>query len=563
MNQKKKPSKFAKNLLSSVACLLIGLMPDYSFAIDASPAGNPAPESFEPAPEAVQPAPTAAPPQTPAAPAAAAPEAAPPQSQPTSKRASAFTQAQLEQMLGPIALYPDSLLAQILPASTYPLEIVQAERWLEKNADAVAKQDFSGGDAQNWDPSVKALLRFPDVLKKLSADLNWTTSLGDAIVNQPKDVANAIQALRAKAVKAGSLKTTKQQTVTRKQQHGREVVAIQSTDPNVVYVPSYDPAVVYNESAYYGAGGVAAGLLTFGAGVAIGSLWNGNYWNWGTGAFYRPVWAGYPGWRPPYPGWRPGAPIGPGNIGNGIANRPWAPDAGRYRPGGRPGGIGGVGRPGGVGGVGRPGGIGGVGGVGRPGGVGGVGRPGGIGGVGGVGRPGGIGGRPGVNRPGRPRRAAARPSTRPARQGARRPAHRGAPRGAYGGYRGGPRGFHGGGFRGGPRGFHGGGMRAGGFRGGGRGGGRRSDLRLKHDVARLGVMPNGLGFYRFLYNGGHKAFVGVIAQEVKVVMPEAVFRAKDGYLRVEYGKIGVRFQSYDQWAASGGHVPGSSAPTIH
>ncbi|MDI9847539.1 DUF3300 domain-containing protein [Rhodoblastus sp. 17X3] len=575
VDKKKTPSKLATKLLSSAACLLIGLTPEYSFAIEAQPPEGPPPASSQPAPEAAQPAtpssqtapatdaskpaPAAAEPEPPPIPDASAQEAAPPPTAPNPGPAPKFTLAQLEQLLAPIALYPDSLLAQILPASAYPLEIVQAERWLEKNAEAVAKQDFSGADAQSWDPSVKALLRFPEVIRKLNADLNWTTSLGDAIVSQPQDVANAIQVLRAKAMNAGSLKTTQQQTVKRKKQHGRDVVTIQSADPNVVYVPSYDPAVAYSEPAYGAA--VAAGLLTFGAGVAIGSLWAGNYWNWGSGAIYRPVWPGYPAWRPPYAGWRPGAPINTGNIniGNSISSRPWAPDAGRYRPGGRPGGVGGAGRPGGIGGVG------GVGGVGRPGGIGGV------GGAGGVGRPGGIGGagsRPGagVGKPGRLPNAGARPSTRPAgRQGAPRAAHRVAgPRravsrpaslGMPGGYRGGPRGFHGGGMRAG--GFHGGGgrggFRGGGGRGGGRGG-RRSDLRLKHDVTLLGVMPNGLGLYRFIYNGGHKAYVGVIAQEVRGVMPDAVFRAKDGYLRVEYAKIGVTFQSYEEWLASGRQI---------
>jgi Protein of unknown function (DUF3300) len=133
--------------------------------VDAPAAASPPPASAQPAAEALPPAATPA---------------------PTPAPAQKFTQAQLEQMLAPIALYPDALLAQVLPASAYPLEIVQAERWLEKNADAVAKQDFSGADAQSWDASVKALVRFPDVIKKLSADLDWTTSLGDAIVNQPR-----------------------------------------------------------------------------------------------------------------------------------------------------------------------------------------------------------------------------------------------------------------------------------------------------------------------------------------------------------------------------------------
>jgi hypothetical protein len=104
----------------------------------------------------------------------------------------------------------------------------------------------------------------------------------------------------------------------------------------------------------------------------------------------------------------------------------------------------------------------------------------------------------------------------------------------------------------------GGGFRGGG--GGGRGGGgRRSDIRLKHDITLLGHLDNGLGFYRFVYNGGDKAYVGVMAQDVQTVMPEAVVRGPDGYLRVSYEKLGVTFQSYDRWIASGARIP-SSAP---
>jgi hypothetical protein len=128
---------------------------------------------------------------------------------------SAFTREELEKLLAPIALYPDPLLAQMLPASAYPVQIVQAQRWLDKNKALVAKNDYSGIDNQNWDPAVKALARFPDVIKLMSADLDWTTDLGDAEVNQPQDVAEVIQALRAKAEEAGTLKTTDQQTVER------------------------------------------------------------------------------------------------------------------------------------------------------------------------------------------------------------------------------------------------------------------------------------------------------------------------------------------------------------
>src|SRR5208282_5665782 len=307
--------------------------------------------------------------------------------------AETFTRAELEKLLAPIALYPDPLLAQLLPASAYPVQIVQAQRWLDKNKAAVANNDYSGIDNQNWDPAVKALARFPDVIKKMSADLDWTTDLGDAEVNQPQDVADVIQELRAKAQQNHTLKTTAQQTVTTTQQPAAAAsggspqasyIEIQPTDPATVYVPSYDPVSVYEPYS-----GVAP-LLGFGAGIAVGALWNNNSWNWGTGAIYPPVWAGYSGWR--------------GNINNGNVNignnvnvgnnlKPWRPNA-DYRPGmGSKPGIG-ANRPGGPG---RPGGIGG------PGGVGGPGRP---GGVQAANRP--------ASRPGGGARPAARPASRPA-----------------------------------------------------------------------------------------------------------------------------------------------------
>jgi hypothetical protein len=215
---------------------------------------------------------------------------------------STFARAELEKLLAPIALYPDPLLAQMLPASAYPVQIVQAQRWLDKNQALVAKNDYSGIDNQNWDPAVKALARFPGVIKLMSADLDWTTDLGDAEVNQPQDVAEVIQDLRAKAEAAGTLKTTDQQTIERVEasappgagapqgstapQAGASYISIQPTDPSTVYVPTYDPAAVYQP--YTG----IAPLLGFGAGIAVGALWNNNYWNWGTGAIYPPTWAG-------------------------------------------------------------------------------------------------------------------------------------------------------------------------------------------------------------------------------------------------------------------------------
>ena len=187
----------------------------------------------------------------------------------------------------------------MLPASAYPVQIVQAQRWLDKNKALVAKNDYSGIDSQNWDPAVKALARFPDVIKTMSADLDWTTDLGDAEVNQPQDVAEVIQDLRAKAEAAGTLKTTDQQTVERVEasappgagapqgstapQVEPSYISIQPTDPSTVYVPTYDPVAAYQP--YSG----LAPLLGFGAGIAVGALWNNNYWNWGTGAIFPPT----------------------------------------------------------------------------------------------------------------------------------------------------------------------------------------------------------------------------------------------------------------------------------
>ena len=261
----------------------------------------------------------------------------------------------------------------MLPASAYPVQIVQAQRWLDKNKALVAKNDYSGIDNQNWDPAVKALARFPDVIKLMSADLDWTTDLGDAEVNQPQDVAEVIQDLRAKAEAAGTLKTTDQQTIERVEasvpqgagapqgttapQPAASYISIQPTDPSTVYVPTYDPAAVYQPYS-----GVAP-LLGFGAGIAVGALWNNNYWNWGTGAIYPPTWAGYSGWSGNINNGNVniGNNVNLGNVGNNV--KPWRPN-GDYRPGmgskpgigaNRPGGAGRPGRPGGVGGPGRPG----------------------------------------------------------------------------------------------------------------------------------------------------------------------------------------------------------------
>src|SRR5258708_7136856 len=153
------------------------------------------------------------------------------------------TPAQLQQLVAPIALYPDALVAQILAASTYPNQIVEADRWMQQNPDLKGDQLGKEVDKQPWDPSVKALTEFPAVLANMDKNLSWTSSLGDAYVNQQQDVMTAVQVMRSDAEKAGNLKSTSQEKVDKK----GDTIVIEPTDPQVVYVPQYDPWLVYGE----------------------------------------------------------------------------------------------------------------------------------------------------------------------------------------------------------------------------------------------------------------------------------------------------------------------------
>jgi hypothetical protein len=152
-----------------------------------------------------------------------------------------FTAEQLEQMLAPIALYPDALLAQVLAAATYPAQVTAADQWRRSMGNAPAEQIAAGSDAQNWDPSVKALTAFPQVLAQMDYDLRWTTDLGNAYYNQPQDVMQTVQVLRQRAQAAGTLQSTPQEQVI--DQQGS--IELAPPSPNVVYVPSYDPWDVY------------------------------------------------------------------------------------------------------------------------------------------------------------------------------------------------------------------------------------------------------------------------------------------------------------------------------
>jgi len=194
---------------------------------------------------------------------------------------------QLDSLVAPIALYPDPLLAQTLAASTYPLEIIQLEQWMNKNKNLKGKALADAVEKQNWDPSVQAMAVFPDVVKQLAENVSWSSDLGNAFLAQEADVMDAVQRMRAKAQGAGNLKSSQQQKVESKTVESKNVIVIEQADPQVVYVPSYNPTVVYGAppaypypSMYYPPG---YGLLAFGTGVAIGAAWGSGGWGWGCG----------------------------------------------------------------------------------------------------------------------------------------------------------------------------------------------------------------------------------------------------------------------------------------
>jgi hypothetical protein len=202
-------------------------------------------------------------------------------------------QEELDQVVAPIALYPDELLSQIFMASTYPLEIVQADRWVKKNPDLKGDPLAVELEKQPWDPSVKSLVNFPQVLDMMSDQLDWTVKLGDAFLAQQKQVMDTVQTLRAKAQKEGNLKSNEQQTVVVEPATATapQVIVVQPSNPQVIYVPTYNPTVVYGVWAYpaypppyypppyYNPG---AAIVGFGVGVAVGMAW-GYAWggcNW-------------------------------------------------------------------------------------------------------------------------------------------------------------------------------------------------------------------------------------------------------------------------------------------
>lgn len=547
---------------------------------------------------------------------APSPQTATPAAVPAAPSDQLLTSGQVDALIAPIALYPDTLLAQVLMASTYPLEVIQADRWVTANKQLKGDQLKTEAEKQGWDDSVKALVATPSVLEMMSKNLDWTQKLGDAVLAQQPDLMDGVQRMRTRAYDNKKLSTTPQQKVTVQQASGRQTIAIEPAVQDTVYVPYYDPAVVYGSWPYpdyppyyfpapgYVAAGVVATGLAFGAAYALGR------WGWGGNNNY---WRGNVNWnnnninidRDRVSNWqhnpqhRHGVQYRNNNVQQRFGNnnlRAGAEGRMDFRGRGgdqvlRPDGA----RPdrGNIGAGGRP--------EQRPAGdrAGAGGRP-----DRGPGDRAGAGNRQGdragvANRQGdragagqARQRAQQRPAQ--ARQGGARPsqprrdnafgnvqsgraanlqsqrgqasfAHAGgrAAMGGRGGYGGGPRMGGGGGARMGGGGMGGGARMGGGGRGGGGrggGGGRRSDIMLKTHIELLGWLGNGVGFYRFEYRGSDKTtYVGVMAQEVQGVMPRAVSRGADGYLRVDYDRIGVTFQTLEQWRASGARLPAGVA----
>src|SRR5271165_26849 len=191
------------------------------------------------------------------------------------------TPEQLQQLVAPVALYPDPLLAQVLGASTLPVKVVEADRWLQAHANLKGDALAKAVDQQPWDPSIKGLTAFPSVLDYLDKNLSWTAALGDAYYDQPKDVTEAVQVMRQKAQQAGNLKTTSQQVVTTE----GSTIVIEPASTEVVYVPEYNSTVVYVE----GSSSSSDSGEAFAAGVAVGVL-AGYEWGWASWGY---SWGGY------------------------------------------------------------------------------------------------------------------------------------------------------------------------------------------------------------------------------------------------------------------------------
>jgi hypothetical protein len=219
-----------------------------------------------------------------------------PPPQQTAPPAQPLSPPQLEDLVAPIALYPDTLLSQIFVASTYPLEVVEAQQWLQQNGNLKGQKLINAAQRQNWDPSIQALVVFPDVLGRLNQDIRWTTDLGNAFLAQQADVMAAVQQMRARAEANGKLRAGPQENVTTENQNGQSAIQIAPPDPGTVYVPNYNPEWVWGPPPY----GYYPPLLyppldvgfSFFPGIDLGfyfgggwGLWGGFGWGWGPNWF--------------------------------------------------------------------------------------------------------------------------------------------------------------------------------------------------------------------------------------------------------------------------------------
>jgi hypothetical protein len=461
---------------------------------------------------------------------------------------------QIEQLVAPIALYPDSLLSQMLMASTYPLEVVDAARWVKENPNVKGQALEDAMQKQSWDSSVKALTAVPQTLAMMDDELKWTQDLGDAFLGQQNDLLDAVQRLRARADAAGNLRSTPQQRVTSTRRPvgapanaPATVYTIEPARPDEYFVPIYDPGVVYGAWPYETywpffwspPGYVASGILGFATGVAVGAaIWGSvNWWDRRVdinlnryNRFNRTNIANN-NWQH-NPAHRHGVAYGNFNVAKQFSDkgRDQARESFRAKQqaGQRDLANGGKQALSDKGGADKQA----------------------ITGKGAKGkqaakaRTAAKGGGMAADRSGKQ-------TVRAKQGGASGEAARQRSMGGMG--RGGRAATVGSG-RVAMRAGMAGGFHRGGMMGGGRGG-RRSDIELKHDIALIGTLDNGLGFYRFAYIGSDIAYVGVMAQEVQRVRPDAVVRGRDGYLRVFYDKLGLPFQTYEQWLAAGAQVP--------
>lgn len=511
----------------------------------------------------------------------------------------AFKTEELDQMLAPIALYTDDVLANVLMASTYPLEVAQAARWRKDPANAKLKGDALSKalEAKSWDPSVKALTQFPDVLQLMSDELEWTQKLGDAFLAQESDVFARIQFLRQKADEAGNLKTNKRQKVTKKERSssGSSDVAqqqyyyeIEPVSEDVVYIPVYEPAVAYGTWWYpdyepyywdwYPGSALASGFFWGASFIIARNLWDWNHFDWNRGNIdidvdrfnninvNRPKitnakWEHNPRNRGPVP-YRDKASrekfgktsklkdarkdyrgfdkdkMDKGNVDR-VKDKLGGDGASKVKDKLGDGGASRVKDKLGEGGAGSK-----------------------------------IKDKAGERGGQKVKdKAAGRDKSKAAARDTRKSSSKRSSKGASksfdvkpkaqvkkqvnrgnvsrrsaASHRGGGPSFSRGG---GGRSFGGGGRRGG---GGGRGG-RRSDIRLKENIVPLERLSDGLALYRFRYKGKDRTdYVGVMAQDVRKIYPSAVWADRNGYLMVDYNRIGLKFVTWKQWVSRGHHA---------